>query len=150
MYALTLQQPFATFVALGIKEFETRNWYTHYRGPLLIHAGVTPVKRQGKILIKQLSEKFRPIGNLLLPITEYPIAAIVCKCELVDCIPTTSFTPNNLERMTGWWEQSYAWKLEEVQPLFIPQVLGKQGLWKFPDEEVLKYSENAHFVGANS
>lgn len=141
MYALTLQQPYATFVALGIKELETRNLKVNYRGPLLIHAGMKPIGRRGRILIKELSENFPPIGDLLLPINEYPLGAIVCKCDLVDCMPTTFITPNKLERMTGWWEQMYAWKLEEIQPLFIPNVLGKQGIWKFPDDQIPNYSE---------
>lgn len=38
MRALTLWQPWATLVALGVKTIETRSWGTSYRGPLLIHA----------------------------------------------------------------------------------------------------------------
>lgn len=40
MKALTLHQPWASFVALGMKTIETRSWSTSYRGPLAIHAGV--------------------------------------------------------------------------------------------------------------
>jgi hypothetical protein len=36
--ALTLTQPWATFVASGAKRIETRSWSTTYRGPLAIHA----------------------------------------------------------------------------------------------------------------
>ena len=39
MKALTLHQPRASLVALGVKTIETRGWSTTYRGPLLIHAG---------------------------------------------------------------------------------------------------------------
>lgn len=38
MRALTLWQPWAQLVALGVKVIETRSWGTKYRGPLLIHA----------------------------------------------------------------------------------------------------------------
>ena len=38
MKALTLTQPWATFVAIGVKRIETRSWSTRYRGPLAIHA----------------------------------------------------------------------------------------------------------------
>lgn len=151
MLTLTLWQPYATFIALGIKEYETRSWRTDYRGPLLIHAAKRPLGRYEKMLIKNLSEKFRPIGELLLPITEYPLGAIVCKCDLVDCMPTVTFTPNNLEQMVGGWNEGrYAWKVEEVQPLTIPDVSGKQGLWQFPNDEVLKYSETQQLVGTKS
>lgn len=39
MKALTIHQPYATLLAMGAKQFETRSWYTKYRGDLAIHAG---------------------------------------------------------------------------------------------------------------
>jgi hypothetical protein len=42
MKALTLYQPWASLVALGHKTVETRKWATTYRGPLAIHAGISP------------------------------------------------------------------------------------------------------------
>lgn len=42
MKALTLWQPWASLVALGVKTVETRSWSTPYRGPLAIHAAATP------------------------------------------------------------------------------------------------------------
>src|SRR3954451_22243677 len=36
--ALTLTQPWATLVAIGAKQIETRSWGTSYRGWLAIHA----------------------------------------------------------------------------------------------------------------
>lgn len=39
---LTLTQPFATLVVLGLKQIETRGRATAHRGPLLIHAGLGP------------------------------------------------------------------------------------------------------------
>lgn len=38
MKVLTLHQPYATAIALGHKRYETRSWWTSYRGPLAIHA----------------------------------------------------------------------------------------------------------------
>jgi hypothetical protein len=39
MDALTLTQPYATLVMLGVKEIETRGWSTTLRGRIAIHAG---------------------------------------------------------------------------------------------------------------
>jgi hypothetical protein len=39
--ALSLHQPWASLVALGVKSIETRSWSTKYRGPLAIHAAKT-------------------------------------------------------------------------------------------------------------
>jgi hypothetical protein len=36
---LTLHQPWASLIAVGVKTIETRSWSTQYRGPLAIHAG---------------------------------------------------------------------------------------------------------------
>ncbi len=41
MKCLTLWQPWATLVAVGAKQFETRSWPCHHRGPLAIHASMT-------------------------------------------------------------------------------------------------------------
>ncbi len=40
MKALSLWQPWASLIALGVKTIETRSWATNYRGPLAIHAGL--------------------------------------------------------------------------------------------------------------
>ncbi|MDF5717370.1 MAG: ASCH domain-containing protein [Rhizonema sp. NSF051] len=49
MYALTLWEPWATLLAKGIKEIETRSWHPHRNMKLpqtiLIHAASRPVKR---------------------------------------------------------------------------------------------------------
>ncbi len=39
MKALTLTQPWASLMALGVKRIETRSWYTSYRGEVVIHSG---------------------------------------------------------------------------------------------------------------
>ena len=38
MKALTVHQPYASLLAVGAKLFETRSWYTNYRGLTAIHA----------------------------------------------------------------------------------------------------------------
>lgn len=40
MKVLSLLQPWASLVVMGVKTIETRSWTTNYRGPLLIHAGL--------------------------------------------------------------------------------------------------------------
>jgi hypothetical protein len=39
MKALSIRQPWAWAIVAGWKPIENRTWQTHYRGPLLIHAG---------------------------------------------------------------------------------------------------------------
>jgi activating signal cointegrator 1 len=40
MKALTVNQPWASLIVDGRKPWETRSWFTPYRGPLAIHAGL--------------------------------------------------------------------------------------------------------------
>ena len=40
MKALTIWQPWASLVACGAKQYETRSWPTKYRGPIAIHAAI--------------------------------------------------------------------------------------------------------------
>ena len=40
-HALSIRQPWSFFVVNGFKDIENRTWRTHYRGPVLIHAGGT-------------------------------------------------------------------------------------------------------------
>lgn len=39
---LTLWQPWASLIALGLKQYETRSWDVNYRGKLAIHAAKRP------------------------------------------------------------------------------------------------------------
>lgn len=40
MKALTIWQPWASLIACGAKQYETRSWATKYRGPIAIHAAM--------------------------------------------------------------------------------------------------------------
>ena len=40
MKALTIWQPWASLIARGVKQYETRSWATKYRGPIAIHAAM--------------------------------------------------------------------------------------------------------------
>lgn len=41
MKCITVLEPYALLITLGLKPWENRSWPTSYRGPLLIHAGVS-------------------------------------------------------------------------------------------------------------
>ena len=83
---LSLTQPWASLVAIGMKKIETRKWATSYRGKLLIHAaaGLGPVGG-----IRELYElcECEPFHSALrgqdLP-HMLPRGAIVAVCRLAD------------------------------------------------------------------
>ncbi len=53
MKALTLHQPWASLIAWGDKEIETRSWSTNYRGPIAIHSA------NGKKALNQVLNRVR-------------------------------------------------------------------------------------------
>ena len=102
---LTLTQPYATLVALGMKKIETRSWSTSYRGPLAIHAGQGLGPVGGKAGLRDLvgSEPFHTAlchvgGNGMLDwwgkdvVEQLPRGAIVAVCELAICLPVERLT----------------------------------------------------------
>ncbi len=44
--AISLHQPWASLIAMGLKKFETRSWLTNYRGKLVICAAKKNSKQQ--------------------------------------------------------------------------------------------------------
>lgn len=97
MKALTLRQPWASLVALGVKTIETRSWSTKYRGPLAIHAGA---KRPPTVWLGPNDDLPPAIDRIGMPWEgtegdDYygswrwagPLGAVVATCTLVDVVP---------------------------------------------------------------
>lgn len=113
MKVLTLTQPWATLVAIGAKQIETRSWATSYRGPLAIHAakGLGPVGGMRGLIDLCEREPFwgvlrealrvsvlRP-GDAETIANELPRGEIIAVCELALVVPTGLFEPE------GRWMQ---------------------------------------------
>src|SRR5437667_12038679 len=81
MKALSLTQAWATAVALGVKEYETRSWQTAYRGELCIHASKSFPVLAREFYIEQRSNKLPHVQNL-------PLGVIVAVAELTSCRQT--------------------------------------------------------------
>ena len=129
MKVLTIRQPWATLIMLGLKKYEFRSWKTNYRGELLIHAGKGIDKEGRNRLQKYLPE------NL-------PRGEIICKVKLVDCIKVTKEFLEELRNINkevykrSVFKEEYAWKLEVVEILKNPiKINGKLGLWNFNGKE---------------
>ena len=157
MKALTLWQPWATLIALGLKRYETRSWSTNYRGPLMIHAAKRPcslaeLRSWGLLAVRQTNPKpvQTDIEQALVPfLTQgFTYGAVVAVAELTGCpkmygvndIPGQGIhigSQTQLERTVGNWRPGrFAWTLEKVCGLAKPVlVVGRQKLW-IPDEDI--------------
>lgn len=163
MKAISLWQPYASLV--GIKEIETRSWYTKYRGPLAIHATAhTPGGYRAYAFYEPFKEAFIKMGLLNRKSKdrsiELPEGAIVYTCKMVECtliktdglykVPDgmpvmgpKSFTefyaplPSEPERSFGDYTPGrFAWTLKDIKRLPKPiPVRGHQGLWEWEPPE---------------
>ena len=123
MKALTLWQPYAQAIALGLKQYETRSWATRHRGRLAIHCSVKPLSRE----YRNLAEKYGIVDKL-------HYGKIIVVCDLLDCtLMTDKFIKeqNQAEIDFGDWKVGrYAWKLKIIEVLPEPkQAKGYQGIW---------------------
>jgi len=122
MKALTLWQPYAKAIELGLKQFETRSWSTKYRGWLAIHSSIKPLSREYEQLAGKYGIKDLDFGKI----------SVVCKLE--DCILMTrefiDAQPRTEIEWGDWQPGRFAWKLSEIKVLDTPvSAKGRQGLW---------------------
>ena len=88
MKALTLHQPWASLVALGVKTIETRSWpapASLIGQPLAIHAGLTKADWRDPVwgpLIEPGTACVLRVG-----IRPLPLGAVVATCRLAACVP---------------------------------------------------------------
>ncbi len=81
MKLISLIQPWATLVAEGYKRFETRGWYTDYRGPLAIHATKGHPDRGA---LAYLSAKYPEVFRALQTLDEH--GKILAVAQLEGCV----------------------------------------------------------------
>lgn len=149
MKALTLWQPWATLVAMGVKKIETRCWTTKYRGPLAIHsAAKLPPSYLGASsrtdpFRDELAELFavrrdrddrggKHVDDILRGL---PCGKVLCIVNLlsVEETPDVREVISDRERIFGNYEDGrYAWHLEMVE-VFEPPIAakGNRMLWNW-------------------
>lgn len=137
MKGLTLTQPWASAIAVGVKCVETRNWRTEYRGQVLIHAakGFPSAARD---FAKAELQRGVSIPNPL------PLAAVVAVARIDHIEHTEASLPglSRTEEHYGDYSSGrYAWHLADVRPLSEPvPCRGALGLWT-PTPDVLRAVE---------
>lgn len=122
--ALTIDAWWAWAIAHGPKRVENRTWQTHYRGPLLIHAGLTTRRDQHAIdAIGQIAPGLLRTRPEAPSKVERLRGKVIAVANLVDCLPIA-------EIHDPWAFGPWCWVLEDVRPLATPlAVRGLQGLW---------------------
>lgn len=136
MKAISLWQPWASFMAAGIKKNETRHWATSHRGPILIHAAKRkPTKSDLEFFWLKLSEHGIAGGRLW----DLPFGAILCRVDLMDCQQIgheNSPLEKELEYHLGNYDHGrYMWITDNLVKFEKPiPWKGSQGIFYVPNE----------------
>lgn len=120
MKAISLKQPWASFVAIGRKTIETRTWRTNYRGKLLIVSSKT-------------IDKNYPNANFLS--LGLPFGKALAIVELIDCRP---MKPEDEQRAMIYRPGLYAWILSNIQTIKPFPIKGQLGIYE------VDYKESSH------
>ena len=126
MKVISIKEPFATLIKDKVKIYENRSWKTNYRGEIYIHAILSLSKSDNADTAKKYLK------------TDINPGYILCRCELVDCIPMTKDFIEHINKETneskyGRYEEGrYAWKLKVLEVLKEPiKAKGKLGIWNY-------------------
>lgn len=119
MKCLSVKQPWAYLLAVGIKDVENRSWATSHRGWIAIHAS----KSFDHSAMADFRAAMAEAGQVIPPLAEVR-GAIIAVVRVVDC---TTWRPGASE----WHEKGYVgWYVEDARilpdPIFVN---GTLGLW---------------------
>jgi len=125
MKAISLWQPWASLMALGLKKIETRSWATRYRGPLYIHAA--------KKVIGWPSIDIQAVfdDDIAFQPSDLPLGCLICKVDLIDCrVILNHNQPDYPERAFGDYTHGRSMWITENLETFKPiPYRGRQGLF---------------------
>jgi hypothetical protein len=135
MKAISLLQPWATLVVMGVKTIETRNWGTKHRGPILIHASQ---RKAGSIFAMEPHFK-----KYIDDFKKLPFGAIVGQATITDVIRVEhlGMSDESINRLTleekafgDYSEGRYAWILEDHLQFDYPiPARGTLSIWEYPN-----------------
>ncbi|WP_162236647.1 MULTISPECIES: ASCH domain-containing protein [unclassified Sphingomonas] len=130
MKALSLWQPWASAVALGHKQIETRHWSTRYRGPIAVHAAKRWTKDE-----RWYADCFADI-YACPALRDPPLGMIVAVAELRSVARTEDLVgtiTRKEDALGNFGPGRFGWTLANVVPLDNPiAARGMQGLFDLP------------------
>ena len=132
MRCLSLWQPWASAVALGLKRIETRHWSTNYTGKLAIHAAKRWTGDE-----RDTAAMFAGLYDLRL--ASPPLGAIVATARLVRCDRSEDILRRGIGEMEeafgNYGPGRFGWILDDIAMLAEPVPFrGMQGLFDVPDD----------------
>lgn len=130
MNAISLWQPWASAMAMGLKANETRFWRTYMKGNLVI---CSAQRRLSKTEKKQFDHLLKRTG------TDLPYGFALCVVDLFECIPASEgLELSETEWMFGdYGYQRWVWRTRNLRRFSKPfPVKGKQGFFQIDNSLV--------------
>ena len=128
MKAISLKQPFAGLIRLGLKKIETRKWSTSFRGDLVICSSLIPYENWTE---KVITPDFLSLGDRYMCFYGYAL----CVVNVTDCIP---FIPEMETDACCFHYNGFAWILNDlrlIKPIYLKQhgIRATQSFYDIPD-----------------
>lgn len=154
--ALTLDQPWATLVAIGLKHWETRGFGTDYRGPFAIHSGKA-IKEHAVRFAKENDMcriALEQIGIVNGHIEDLPRGKVLAVGLLKRIYGNREMSFNRLSKFDKefglWGPGRKGWLIDPIMELAEPiPARGKQGIWNWVVPDHLEIPVGLLKVGGN-
>jgi ASCH domain len=123
MKALSIRQPWAELIVVGLKDIENRMWRADYRGPILIHAAmkIEPIDADLREWIKRISGFDLPHAD------DLPRGGIVGQAEIVDIVQSSA---------SPWFSGPYGFVLANARRLPFRPMPGQPGIFEVPENRL--------------
>lgn len=124
---LSVLQPWASLIVLGLKRFETRGWGCAHRGRLLIHASRSD---RGLVVSAEHAAIRRALEEKGLMLQSLPRGQVIGEVSLDEILPLSSVDHSDLAAF-GWLvDGPLVWRLSGPQAWGEPiPAVGHTGLW---------------------
>lgn len=140
--AISLWQPWASAMMLGLKRIETRAWVSRYTGPLAVHAAQKRSRENERAFYQLLRNKkiyaaFHRAG--IINYDNLPFGRVLCLVRMRHCQEITKQTvvPESERWLGDYRVGRQAWICDNARPLKAPfAVCGRQGFFwvRIPDQ----------------
>jgi hypothetical protein len=117
MKALSIRQPWAWLIVNGHKDIENRQWRTHERGRIFVHAAAGMTRDEYAIGYVMAEEQ-----GIILPAFEFlERGGIVGEVDIVDCVDVDP---------SPWFFGEWGFVLKNAKPLPFAPLKGRLGFFR--------------------
>ena len=136
---LSMHQPWASLLVMGIKTVEGRSWYTAHRGRLWIASTAKPAEKEE---VKLVEQQYRSMCDHFIEFPEsYPSGALLGCVDIVDCVTQDEYQKMDTEKSESGSE--FVFICENPMELLVKvPVKGKHKIWKL-DTKMHKLVKNS-------